>query len=955
MTHPTDTQIYAGERSTVTTAPKKKLIEVSLPLEAINAEAGREKNIRHGHPSTLHLYWARRPLAAARAVLFSQLVDDPSSRPEEFPTVEEQDAERARLHHLVERLVAWENIHDESLLSQARDEIRKSNDGTLPAVLDPFAGGGSIPLEAHRLGLDANASDLNPLAVLINKALVEIPPKFAGKAPVFPGLSATRLGWDRVEGLAADIRAYGEWMRDRAQERIGDLYPRAVLPDGSRANVVAWLWARTVACPNPACGITMPLVKSWWLSKKKGDEAYLSASVVDDPTSRAGRRIGFTVSRDKSGAPTTTNDGTVGRKGARCVACGAGAPLSYVRSEAQAGRMGQQLMAIVAEANRKRVYLEPAEEHVSAANVERPDTVPMGSLPPHSVSPNSNQTVRIYGFTEFADLFTNRQLVTLTTFNGLVAEARSKIREDAGFAAWAPVDATEFEAEVGAYADAVATYLAMGVSRLTDIANALCRWENTKTQVRNLFGRQNIPMVWDFAEAPPFGTAAGSYLVSLGSLAKVVDALPAGGEGLVEQADASSRDYSNLVVSTDPPYYDNIGYSDLSDFFYVWLRQSLQPIYPSLFSTVLVPKAEELVANPHRKGSKAAAERFFVDGFNRVFHHIREGYEKDDQKLLTVYYAYKQQEASSEGASSTGWHTLLDGLIEAGWEITATWPMRTETSNRMIASGTNALASSIVLACRPRPTDAPATTRRAFVAALKSELPEALRTLIQGSIAPVDLAQAAIGPGISVFSRYSRVREADGSDMSVKDALLLINSTLDEVIGEQESDFDPDTRFAVKWYRQYGWSQENSGMADQLARSSDTSIAALERGGIFEAKGGKARLLAPGQLEGAWDAAADERVSVWEATVRLAAVMAKDGADKVAELLPSVQTRVNLDAVKELGFLLFHEAEKKKDTKDAILFNGLVSAWGDVNEQARKYASTPRSSQQEFDFDEDED
>lgn len=956
MTHTTNSnQPDASERSPVTTAPKKKLIEVSLPLEAINAEAGREKNIRHGHPSTLHLYWARRPLAAARAVLFSQLVDDPSSRPNEFPTVEEQDAERARLHRLVERLVVWENIHDESLLAQARDEIRKSNDGALPAVLDPFAGGGSIPLEAHRLGLDANASDLNPLAVLINKALVEIPPKFAGRAPVFPGLSSTRLGWDHVEGLAADIRAYGEWMRDRAQERIGALYPKAVLPDGSRANVVAWIWARTVLCPNPACGIRMPLVKSWWLSKKKGDEAYLSASVVEDPTSPAGRRIGFTVSRDKAGAPTAANDGTVGRKGAQCVACGAGAPLTYVRSEAQAGRMGQQLMAIVAEANRKRVYLEPTEEHVSAANIDRPDSVPMGSLPPHSVSPNSNQTVRIYGFTDFADLFTNRQLVALTTFNSLVAEARSKIRADAGLAPWAPVDEAEVEAEAGAYADAVATYLAMGVSRLTDIANTLCRWENTKTQVRNLFGRQNIPMVWDFAEAPPFGTAAGSYLVSLGSLAKVVDALPAARDGLVKQADASSRDYSNLVVSTDPPYYDNIGYSDLSDFFYVWLRQSLQPIYPSLFSTVLVPKAEELVANPHRKGSKAAAEKFFVDGFNRVFHHIRAGYEQEDQKLLTVYYAYKQQEANSEGASSTGWHTLLDGLIEAGWEITATWPMRTETSNRMIASGANALASSIVLACRPRPTNAPATTRRAFVAALKSELPEALRTLIQGSIAPVDLAQAAIGPGISVFSRYSRVREADGSDMSVKDALLLINSTLDEVIGEQESDFDPDTRFAVKWYRQYGWGQENSGIADQLARSSDTSISALERGGIFEAKGGKARLLSPSQLEEAWDAAADERVSVWEATVRLAAVMAKDGADKVAELLPSVQTRVNLDAVKELGFLLFHEAEKKKDTKDAILFNGLVSAWGDVNEQARKYASTPRSSQQEFDFDEDED
>lgn len=959
MTHTTDNQTNASERSTVTNAaPRKKLIEVSLPLEAINAEAGREKNIRHGHPSTLHLYWARRPLAAARAVLFAQLVDDPSSRPEEFPTAETQDAERARLHRLIEKLVLWSNINDGSLIAQAQDEIRKSNGGTLPAVLDPFGGGGSIPLEAHRLGLEANASDLNPLAVLINKALIELPPRFVGRPPVFPGLATTRIGWDRAQGLAADVRAYGEWMRDQAEQRIGHLYPKAVLSDGSKANVVAWIWARTVACPNPACGIVMPLVKSWWLSKKKGDEAYVVAEAVDDAAVPSGRRVRFSVETERATAPTAANDGTVGRQGARCVGCGAAVPLSYVRSEGQAGRLSQQLMAIVAEANRKRVFLEPTYEHASAADVQKPEGVPLGSLPPHSVSPNSNQTVRIYGFTEFTDLFTNRQLVALTTFNALVAEARARILQDAQVAMSEQTatlgDQVQASGSREDYANAVATYLAMGVSRLTDIANALCRWENTKTQVRNLFGRQNIPMVWDFAEAPPFGNAAGSYTVSLGNLAKVIDVLPARDQGIVSQADASSRYYSNLVVSTDPPYYDNIGYSDLSDFFYVWLRQSLQQTYPSLFSTLLVPKAEELVANPHRKGSKAEAEEFFIDGFNRVFHHVREGYGSADDKLLTVYYAYKQQEASSDGASSTGWHTLLDGLIEAGWEITATWPMRTETSNRMIASGANALASSIVLACRPRLASAPATTRRAFVAALKSELPGALRTLIQGSIAPVDLAQAAIGPGISVFSRYSRVREADGSDMSVKDALLLINSTLDEVIGEQESDFDPDTRFAVKWYRQYGWGQDSSGIADQLARSSDTSLGALERGGIFEAKGGKARLLPPAQLDGDWDAAADDRVSVWEATVRLAAVMAKDGADTVAELLPSVQTRVNLDAVKELGFLLFHEAEKKKDTKDAILFNGLVSAWGDVNEQARKYTSTPRSSQQAFDFDEDE-
>lgn len=946
MTHTTGTQTHASERSTVTTAPKKKLIEVSLPLEAINAEASREKSIRHGHPSTLHLYWARRPLAAARAVLFAQLVDDPSSRPEEFPTIEEQDAERARLHALLERLVVWENSNDERLLRQARDEIRKSNNGELPAVLDPFAGGGAIPLEAQRLGLEAHASDLNPLAVLINKALIEIPPKFAGAPPVFPGAAGTRNGWSRAEGIAEDVRRYGEWMRDEAFRRLGHLYPKVTAADGTEHTPIAWIWARTVASPNPANPIEVPLVRSWWLSKKKGNEAWVHAEVVKG-------EVRYEVRNDGNG-PQGDEDGTVSRRGAVSIADGTPIDLKYIRSEARDGRMGAELTAVVADGRPGRRYLTPSSLDREAADVARPDALPIGSLPPHSLSPNSNQTLRIYGFSEFSDLFTARQLTVLTTLSDLVGAARAKVLNDAVAAGCQHGERLE-AGGVGAeaYADAIASYLGLAVSRMTDYNSSFTGWNIAREGTRGVFARQQIPMVWDYVEVNPFSDSSGNFVGQTEWIARALCHLPAAPEGVAAQQSAMARDYSGLVVSTDPPYYDNIGYSDLSDYFYIWLRRSLREVQTRTVGTMLTPKSEELVANPHRYGGQRGAEQFFVEGFNSVFRRIREG--ANLSVPMTVYYAYKQQDTRDSGTSSTGWHTLLDGLIDSGWEVTATWPMRSERGGRMISVGTNALASSIVLACRPRPVDAPATTRRAFIAALKSELPEALRTLIQGSIAPVDLAQAAIGPGISVFSRYSRVREADGSDMSVKDALLLINSTLDEVIGEQESDFDPDTRFAVKWYRQYGWSQESSGIADQLARSSDTSISALERGGIFEAKGGKARLLAPGQLEGAWDAAADERVSVWEATVRLAAVMAKDGADKVAELLPSVQTRVNLDAVKELGFLLFHEADKKKDTKDAILFNGLVSAWGDVNEQARKYASTPRSSQQELDFDEDED
>ena len=929
------------------TTVKKKLIETSLPLEAINAASAREKSIRHGHPSTLHLYWSRKPLATARAVLFAQLVDDPASRPEEFPTVESQDKERARLHALMEKLIIWENSNDEKLLEQAREEIRKSNDGKLPAVVDPFAGGGSIPLEAQRLGLESHASDLNPLAVLINKALIEIPPKFAGWSPVFPGVAEEQSSWLRAEGLAADVQHYGQWLRDEAEKRIGHLYPKVTAPGGTEHTVIAWKWARTVISPNPANPIETPLVNSWWLSKKKGKEAWVKATVVDG-------RVQYEVQHNADG-PKKDEDGTIKHgKGAWTVGDGTPFSYDYVRESGKRGEIGAHLIGIVAEGNPGRLYLSPTPEHIQAAKVDAGDAGIIGEIAtnPRWFSPPA------YGMREFSDLFTNRQLVALTTLSDLVVEARSKVLEDA-LAAGIPAGERLEDGGVGAeaYADAVATYLAFALDKLADLNNSLVRWEPKAQCPRQLFGRQSIPMVWDYAEANPLSRSSGSFITIIQGISKAMKApffgVSSSTSNSVSPGNAMAREYKDLIVSTDPPYYDNIGYADLSDFFYVWLRKSLRTIHPSVVGTMLTPKADELVANPYRHDGKQGAEKFFIEGFNSVFRRIREG-EANPDVPMTVYYAYKQQDRGKDGGtSSTGWHTLLDGLIQSGWEITATWPMRSEAKNRLLAHGTNALASSILLACRPRPADARAVARRAFVAALKSELPEALRTLMQGAIAPVDLAQAAIGPGISVFSRYAKVREADGSDMSVRDALQLINATLDEVLGEQESDLDSDTRFAVRWYRQYGWEADSSGIADQLARSSDTSLAELQRGGIFEAKGGKARLLSPTQLNEAWDPAADEQVSVWEATVRLAAVLAKDGVDKVAELLPAVGEKVSLDAVKELGFLLFHEAEKNKDTDDAILFNGLVSSWGDLNEQARQIVAHPKAYQEALTFEED--
>ena len=912
----------------------KKLIETSLPLEAINAASAREKSIRHGHPSTLHLYWSRKPLATARAILFAQLVDDPASRPEEFPTVEAQDAERARLHDLMSRLVVWENSSDAALFEQARAEIRRSNGGTIPAVVDPFAGGGSIPLEAQRLGCRAEASDLNPLAVLINKALIDIPPRFRGRPPVHPG-AADQPGYRGAEGLAEDVRFYGRWMRDEAERRIGHLYPKVKAPGGTEHTVIAWKWARTVTSPNPANPIEVPLVNSWWLSKKKGKEAWVRATVRDG-------RVHYEVVNDANG-PKGSEDGTrVGRGG---YAVGDRTPITadYIKEEGVNHRLGEHLLAVVAEGRKGRLYVSPDQAHVVASQVDCPKDVPSETLP---YDPR-NLWTPAYGLTKFSDLFTNRQLVALTTFSDLVGQARQRVLEDALAAGMEEDESLEAGgAGARAYADAIATYLALGVSRLADYSNSLCTWHTTGEKITHLFTRQAIPMTWDITEANPFSHSSGNFLGQLEWVAKAVERVPADSPGSARQLSADARDYMGLVVSTDPPYYDNIGYSDLSDFFYVWLRRCLHGVHPSVVSTMLTPKAEELVANPYRHDGKENAAKFFVDGFNTVFHRICQGANPDVP--MTVYYAYKQQEAGREGTSSTGWHTLLDGLIGAGWEVTATWPVRSELTNRMLSQGTNALASSIVLACRPRPGDAPTTTQRAFVQRMKSELPGALRTLMQGDIAPVDLAQAAIGPGIAVFSSYARVRSASGGDIGAREALELINRTLDEVLGDQESEFDPDTRFAVRWYRQYGWRAEQSGIADQLARTTQTSIAELQRGGIFTTAGGKGRLLRIRELDAQWDPASDSRLSIWEATLRLAALLESKGLEKVAELVAKLPAAIPLSAIKELGFLLFHEAERKGDGADAQALNALVTSWGDVSLKARQHPSAPTGTQSEL-------
>jgi len=915
---------------------KRKLIEVALPLEAINKEAAREKSIRHGHPSTLHLWWARRPLAAARAVLFAQLVDDPSAHPEEFPTEEEQEAERARLHDLIERLVVWENIRDESLLEEARQEILKSTGGNPPPILDPFAGGGTIPLEAQRLGLEAHASDLNPVAVLINKALIEIPPKFADQPPVFPGLAESKVGWKGAEGLAADVKAYGEWMRDEAEKRIGQHYPKAKLENGDEANVIAWIWARTVICPNPACGIEMPLVRSWWLGKKKGKEAYVVPEVVDDPGHQSGKKVEFRIGHDLRNAPTKDEDGTVDRNGARCVSCGTTCDLGYLRVEGQADRIGSLLLATVVEGMRRRIYLPPSSEQVEAGEVPAVEDLPDGEIAdnPRWFSPPA------YGMTTFSDLFTNRQLLALTTFSDLVKEAREKVLADAestGMEKGSRLNEEGTKAE--AYADAVATYLGLAVSRCTDYWGNICSWHSTRELIRNVFGRQAIPMVWDFAETMPFSSSAGNYLGQVDWVSKALNLAPARIGGQATQEDAvKAIGQGGFLISTDPPYYDNIGYSDLSDYFYVWLRRSLREVFPDILGTMLVPKAEELVANPYRHDGKQGAKEFFESGFYEVFAGARE--RAFDDYPITVYYAFKQSDSDSDGEASTGWETLLDGMIRGGWSITATWPMRSELGNRMLSQGTNALASSIVLSLRPRPDDAPTTDRRGFLSALEDELPGALRELQQGHIAPVDLPQAAIGPGMAVFSRYSRVVEADGSQMTVRSALARINEILDQVLNEQEGDFDPTTRFAIGWYRQHGYVTGKYGDANNLATARNTSVETMAQSGVLTSAAGKVTLIAPKDLPEDYSPELDDSIGAWEVLQHVVRLLNSEGIAAAGELLKRAGERtegpVDSSLVKELGYLLARIAEQNSWTTDAIAFNEVVTTWPDIIAASRE-------------------
>jgi putative DNA methylase len=928
---------------------RKKLIEVALPLEAINKASAREKSIRHGHPSTLHLWWARRPLAACRAVIFTSLVDDPDD-PDAPPAfvaacrnlprgknAADHDTPRQRLFDFIERLVQWESTTDEEVLGTARELIRLATapDGP-PPLLDPFAGGGSIPLEAQRLGLEAHASDLNPVAVMINKALIEIPPKFADMPPVNPrDRASTAQGgsWKGAAGLAADVRYYGEWMRDRAWERIGHLYPKC-----NGETVIAWLWARTVKSPNPAVNAYVPLMKSFAIGGKRGEIVWL-----EPDADVAKQQVRFKIRKDKRKAidRKTISAGTIDRSGGRCLLTGVPMPFEYIRSEGQAGKLGSQMIAIVTEGQNGRDYYAASPEHEHLAEIAIPEDIPNTPLPDQALG----FRVQGYGMRSHKDLFTPRQLVAIVTFVDLISEVKEQVRRDAVLAGRVEGKKLDrYGKDAVAYSEAVSVYLTFVVDKLADKSSSLSWWMASAEKMAPTFSRQALSMIWDYAEMNPFCNVTSNFLASVEWVAKVLGALPVDAvDGRVENRSAlqAFTSPSFPILSTDPPYYDNIGYADLSDFMYIWMRRALGDVFPEIMSTMLVPKSQELIADPGRfDGNRDRARAFFEAGLKSVFTNLRQL--TATSYPMSVYYAFKQTEIAVDNesngttTSSTGWETFLDAVVSSGFSISGTWPIRTERSGGLRNLDRNSLASSIVLVCRPRSESASMTSRRDFVNVLRRELPPALHEMQSGNIAPVDLAQASIGPGMAVYSRYSKVLEPNGDRLTVRTALQLINQVLDEHLAEQEGHVDQDTRFAVAWFEQYGFEAGAFGVADVLARAKDTSVEGLAYAGVLESGAGKVRLYRWAELEPGWEPTADNRLTVWEATHHLIERLNTYGEEGAARLLAKMPPELAADA-RQLAYRLYAICERKGWAEHARDYNALVLSWSASQEQAGEF------------------
>lgn len=937
----------------------KKLIEVVLPLDDINIASQNEKQpFTRNHPRSFHIWWARRPFVTARAILFSQLVNDPyevAKGDKRTKAVKELiELERERLFGIIRDLVKWENTSNEEVLNKAREEIKKSwietcelnknhpeakelfDPEKLPAFHDPFAGGGALPLEAQRLGLESYASDLNPVPVMINKAMIEIPSMFINHIPIGPIPVNEKKNpklhedWSGIKGLAEEVRRYGIWMHNKAKDKLNYLYPSIKITEeivkeqpnlnqylNKELNPIAYIWTRTVRSPNPAYNnVYVPLVRSFDLSTKKGKEVWIEPIISENS-------YDFVIRNGKR--PEENISGTVCRTGGICLLSNTPMPFKYIREEGQKNRLDQKLMAIVCEGKRERVYLSPKYFNDKILDNINPDWIPNLEIPDNSRDFKTSN----YGMNTFGSLFSKRQLVILNTLSELLKEVEQ--------------DIMKFNNKE--LANAVLTYLSISISRWTDLSNALASWNSKNQNIRALFARQAIPMNWDYAELSPFSNV-GPWLSSVDSIVNAFQNLAPFAKGYSLQADAQKQSISNKkVISTDPPYYDNIGYADLSDFFYIWLRKNLKTIYPSLFSTISSPKQEELVATPYRHGNKENAEKFFLDGMTDAMKSL--AIQSHDAFPITIYYAFKQSDTKEKGTASTGWETFLAAVINSGLLITGTWPVRTEREARAIGIGSNALASSIVLVCRKRSEEAETISRREFQKELKDEMPDALEAMIGGKdgaspIAPVDLAQAAIGPGMGIYSKYKEVLNQDGSVMSVHDALIMINKAVDEYFGDAEGELDEDTRFAIDWFMQYGFSNGTFGEADTLSRAKGTSVDLVKDAGIIESGQGKVKLLKWEEYPINWDPTKDNRTPVWEATHHMIRVLNQKGENDAGYLLSKMPQRT--ESIRQLAYRLYTLCERKGRAEEARAYNELIGSWHSIVEAS--YASGARMKEQ---------
>jgi putative DNA methylase len=896
---------------------KKKLIEVALPLGAINEAAHTENNIHTGLPSNLHAWWSRKPLGIARAVLFSSLVDDPGERvPGSLA-----NTERERLLSITARLADVSTSHDPQLLNEAKREIQASNNGTIPTFFDPFCGGGSLPLEAMRLGMPTIAADLNPVAVFITRVLIALAPPQAYHAPISAPARASYLASGaKFEGVKLDVEHYARLILERIRKRLGSNYPEMILPKnlgGRSTPVVAWIWARTVVCPNPSCRAQAPLVNKFWLSTHARNRAF--AVPIFQPETKT-----FTFQIKQAGEPPA---GTVKRTGAKCAACETPIPFDHIRAEGRDGRITFALMSVAVDGPMGRLYLPASDEQVAAAFNCQPIWEPDTDLPESALG----FRVQKYGLTHHRDLFTKRQLCMLSHLADEIRNVKDDIVRDAN---------GELD-----YAALLQALLAISMSRVAQSNNTLVRWRvrtSGTSKGEASFDRQIVSMVWEFAEGNLFGSSVGSWNTAVRNPLTALASVPHSTvKSTVIQQDASEpiKNGVNLVISTDPPYFDAVGYADLSDFFYVWLRKAIGAEFPDLFGTVLVPKDSDLTRDLGRHEiRKEAATQKFLSLLQSAFLSLRRV--AHSEVPITVYYAFKQSEVETSDETgerdtevSTGWETLLESLVQSDFQITGTWPLRTEADTRLRAISSNALASSIILVCRKRPKRAAVATRREFLTALKAELPAALAHLQASNIAPVDLAQAAIGPGMAVFTRYGKVIDsASGHAVTVREALAAINQVLDEVLAQQEGDFDSDTRWALAWFEQVGFGEGEYGVAEMLSKAKNTSIGALADDGILESKRGKVRLFRPADLPDGWDPLNDKRLTTWEMVHHLIRLLEAGGESAAAGLVAKLGTKAQV--ARELGYRLYTIAERKKRANEALSYNSLVQSWPEIQRLA---------------------